>query len=124
MFEISKRFEFSAAHHLEQMPAGHPCRKPHGHNYEVVVVLRAKSLDEYGMVQDYGELDAFKDYLERCCDHQDLNESLPVAQPTAELMAEHFYRVCKGLWPLTQMVRVSETPKTWAMYWETGGEDE
>ena len=35
MFVIKKRFSFSAAHRLLDLPAGHKCGRLHGHNYIV-----------------------------------------------------------------------------------------
>ena len=38
---------------------------------------------------------------------------------TAENIAKFFYEKFKPLFPMLSMVRVSETPKTWAEYFET-----
>lgn len=52
MFEISKEFNFSAAHRLE----GHPkCGRMHGHNYRVVVTLRGNELVN-SWLMDFGDL--------------------------------------------------------------------
>lgn len=117
MYQISKRFEFSASHILTGLPEGHPCGRLHGHNYTVEVILEAPGLDSRGFVVDYGDLKAFKSYLDDTLDHHHLNDVLSF-QPSAELLAHHLYKWCKGYWPQTVAVRVSETPKTWAEYRE------
>lgn len=116
MYTVRKKFTFSAAHHLLGLPSDHPCSFQHGHNYEVEVVLRSSVLSEVCFVVDYRELSRFKHYLDVTCDHRDLNEVFDGMQTSAENLAYTFYRWCKNMWPETYMVRVSETPKTWAEY--------
>jgi 6-pyruvoyltetrahydropterin/6-carboxytetrahydropterin synthase len=116
MYTIRKQFTFSAAHHLNGLDDGHPCARQHGHNYIVEVVLSGSNVTDKGFIVDYRELDYFKRWLDTNYDHRDLNEVLPKLQTSAENLARHFYTFCKGRWPQTKMVRVSETPKTWAEY--------
>jgi len=114
-YEITKDFEFSASHIVEDLPLGHKCTKLHGHNYVVRLRLGAKALDETGFVIDYGELDEFKWYLDEYIDHQHLNDVIDV-NPTAENLAEFFFAWClEEGWPI-KSASVSETPKTSATY--------
>jgi 6-pyruvoyltetrahydropterin/6-carboxytetrahydropterin synthase len=116
MFRISKRFEFSASHQLGHLPDGHPCRRLHGHNYVVEVVIESPVLDDRDFCQvDYAELDPFKKYLDEYFDHRHLNDVLDVPT-TAENLARCLYGVAKGVCPFVAAVRVSETPSTWAEY--------
>lgn len=116
MFTISKSFSFSAAHQLTHLPDGHPCARPHGHNYEVVVVL-AGQLNAAGMVMDYNDLKVFKDYLDACYDHRDLNVVCGGGEwTTAERLAQRFHTWLSQRFPLVVAVQVSETPKTMAEY--------
>jgi 6-pyruvoyltetrahydropterin/6-carboxytetrahydropterin synthase len=117
MYVIRKQFKFSAAHHLAGLPDDHPCSRPHGHNYTVEVVLNSKDLNDVGFVRDYRNLDILKKFIDQNWDHRDLNEVFPY-NPTAENLAGWLYQYCKGLWVETNGVRVSETDKTWAEYWE------
>jgi len=91
--------------------------RQHGHNYIVEVVLTGK-LNEVSFVRDYRDLDKFKQWLDETVDHKDLNEVFSEMQTSAEALAYLFFHVCRnnlGFWE-TSMVRVSETPKTWAEY--------
>lgn len=119
-YTISKDFHFSAAHHLVGVPNDHPCRRPHGHNYVVRLVLAADEVDARGFVVDYNELAAFKRYIDAKLDHRDLNQVLPDlhGNTTAENIALHLYEWAAQRWPETWAVAVSETPKTWATYTE------
>tara|TARA_R110002124_G_scaffold72664_1_gene194581 strand:- start:1620 stop:1973 length:354 start_codon:yes stop_codon:yes gene_type:complete len=115
MFTITKEFHFSASHQLSHLPEDHQCTRLHGHNYVVVVELRAEELNVDGFVRDYGELKPFKTYIDETFDHRHLNDVLDFAS-TGENMARHLYEWCAGRWPETTAVKVSETPKTWAEY--------
>jgi 6-pyruvoyltetrahydropterin/6-carboxytetrahydropterin synthase len=115
MYKITKRFEFSASHQLYNLPPDHKCSRLHGHNYQVEVVLQSPKLDESGFVIDYGDLKPLKEFIDSTLDHRHLNDVLPF-QTSAENIAKFLYDWCKGRWPYTVAVRVSETPKTWAEY--------
>ena len=115
MFTISKRFAFSASHTLDSLPEGHKCRRLHGHNYLVEVVLQAAALDEHGMVRDYGDLASFREWLMATLDHRHLNDVID--QPTtAEVLAVYLHGQARAMLPVVVAVRVSETPDTWAEY--------
>jgi 6-pyruvoyltetrahydropterin/6-carboxytetrahydropterin synthase len=120
VYEIGKRFAFSASHQLLGLPDGHQCGRLHGHNYAVEVVLGADTLTGPGFVADFGELAPLKAYLDAGFDHRHLNDVLQVP-PTSEHLAAHF-----GGWVIDNLepsitgrlirVSVSETPSTWATY--------
>jgi 6-pyruvoyltetrahydropterin/6-carboxytetrahydropterin synthase len=117
MYTITKRFDFSASHQLEGLPADHQCARLHGHNYIVEVELQSDTLNDAEFVVDYGELKPLKEYIDGTLDHRHLNDVLPF-QTSAENMARHLYQWSKTIWPQVSAVRVSETPKTWAEYSE------
>jgi 6-pyruvoyltetrahydropterin/6-carboxytetrahydropterin synthase len=115
MYRITKAWAFSAAHHLPLMPEGHQCKRVHGHNYRVTLVLEADVLDPAGMVIDYGELSLFGAVLRDTFDHRDLNDML--SQPTAENLAAFLYGVAWQMWPdKLGAVQVQETDGTSAEY--------
>ena len=125
MYRISKRFKFSASHALFRLPDGHKCRRLHGHNYVVEVVLQGEALDTHGFVRDYGELDPFKQWLDATFDHRHLNDVLKgeaiegfelVQSPSAELLARYMYATWIGKWPDLHAIGISETPDTWAWF--------
>jgi 6-pyruvoyltetrahydropterin/6-carboxytetrahydropterin synthase len=114
MFTISKEFTFEAAHHLEGLPTDHPCTRPHGHSYTVIVTLRAERLNSVGFVRDYRSLDIIKTWIDRTLDHQDLNEVFSF-NPTAENLAQHLFNEFSHFGEMTA-VTVKETAKTSATY--------
>lgn len=129
---IMKEFHWSSSHCLIGLRDGHPCARNHGHNYCAIVVLRATQLNDVGFVVDYGELSPVKDFIDKRWDHKFIASSeeqlerfnVPSSeayvlgcQTSAENMARHLYSIFKDEFPLHE-VRISETPKTWAIYRE------
>ena len=130
-YQISKEFHFSAAHVLDGLNHGHQCSRLHGHNYIVVVVLESDTLDGKSFVVDYGDLSPIKDFVDNKLDHRFMAKSLEQAQryslpndefcilgyqTSAENLARYIYGMFIERFPALTEVRVSETPKTWAIY--------
>jgi 6-pyruvoyltetrahydropterin/6-carboxytetrahydropterin synthase len=120
MFTIAKRFSFSASHVLTAVADDHPCRRLHGHNYEVEVVCAAADLDHRDMVVDFLDLDPAKQFIDRTVDHRHLNDVVD-GEPTAERLAWWIYESLKAELPgdvagRLVAVRVHETPRTCAEY--------
>ena len=95
MFEISKVFEFSAAHsvHSQKLDSrwagsSYPkCRRfpGHGHNYRLVVYLKSDSLNDSQMVTDFAHLKWLKEFVDDCFDHKLI---LGVDDPALEFFLE------------------------------------
>jgi len=90
--EITKIFEFAAAHHLPYHKG--LCKNPHGHNFRLEVSVTRpiqKEGPERGMVMDFGNLKRMikKAILDEF-DHCNLNSLFD--NPTAEIMAKAFAR--------------------------------
>ena len=67
------------------------------------------------MVVDFTRIkEVFKRRIEALCDHQYLNETVPVERTTAELLAAWMLSELRAELPQVCAVRVSETPSSWA----------
>ncbi len=117
MYRIAKEFHFSASHQLEGLLDDHPCGRLHGHNYRIELILAAEVLNSTGFIVDYGDLRPFQKLIDDELDHRHLNDVLPF-QTSAENIAKYLYQRAKEHWIQVILVRVSETPKTWAEYGE------
>jgi 6-pyruvoyltetrahydropterin/6-carboxytetrahydropterin synthase len=116
-YTITKEFRFEASHRLPLMPDGHKCKRLHGHSYRVVVELAADDLDEFGFVEDYGELNDIRAYIDGELDHQYLNERFGDYEgTTAESIAAHLFGRFSIAHPALQAVTICETPSVSATY--------
>lgn len=117
MFEISKEFAFSAAHHLAHLPEGHKCAREHGHNYVVRLHLRSGGLSPVdGFVRDYGDLSEFKRWVDQVLDHRDLNEVIPgLIVKHADRLTDH---AGAPLWNDNRDTRwLTAESLAWLIYW-------
>ena len=68
MFEITRRIEFDAGHRV--IGHAHKCKNLHGHRYVLEITARSETLNELGMVVDFGELKTvMKDWIDENFDH-------------------------------------------------------
>lgn len=115
---IAKEFTFDAAHSLPNSDG--PCKRLHGHTYRVTIIARGHTqpLDgraEEGMVVDFNRIkEVYKRRIEAVCDHQYLNETVPVERTTAERLAAWMLGELHDELAQVVAVRVSETPSSWA----------
>jgi len=68
VYRITRSISFCYGHRL----LGHPgkCRYLHGHNARAVITLEGDALDEQGMLVDFQELGAIKEWINAELDHQ------------------------------------------------------
>lgn len=120
MFDIFIKTHFSAGHHLRDYPGD--CEKPHGHNWNVEVTVRATELDSLGMGVDFRVIkEAVKKVMDTL-DHRDLNDhpAFMDKNPSSENIAVYIYDSLKA--PLTDKrytvysVLVGETPTSGVIY--------
>lgn len=127
VYRIGNAYRFDAAHHLEDLPEGHKCMRPHGHTYVVEVTIEAPQVDPIaGWVMDYDDLNRIvKLSLDAAYDHYDLNAQ-GIKQPTAENIARLLFESLEpqiinftgyGSMGKLTLVRVREGANTsWAEY--------
>lgn len=132
MLSMTQSFEFSAAHRLhcptlsddENRAIFGKCNNPrgHGHNYIVDVTICGEPDARSGLLMPTGELESVvrREIIERY-DHRHLNEDCPdfwSRNPTVESIAQViFERLSPQIAPAKlALVRVWETPKTYAEY--------
>src|ERR1700731_3893616 len=91
MHAIFKDFSFAAAHAIRGHTRG--CQNLHGHNYRVRVHLRARRLDDLGMVLDFADLKSIMQEILGSFDHRVINEVPPFDQRNTppELLAEYVF---------------------------------
>ncbi len=107
---LSKIFRFEAAHFLSRVPPDHPCRRIHGHSYEVTVTVQGDVDPATGWFMDYKEMSRVVRAVLDPLDHGFLNAMPGLENPTSEILAVWIWeRLAPGL-PGLKRVRVKETP--------------
>lgn len=107
---ITKSFRFDASHQLDWHAGA--CANLHGHGYRIDVTVSGDP-DSNGIVIDFDEIDRIvtSEVIE-LVDHSHLNDL--IENPTAELIAAWAWeRLAQSMAGLA-VVRVHESPDTWA----------
>jgi 6-pyruvoyltetrahydropterin/6-carboxytetrahydropterin synthase len=108
--ELSKDFQFDAAHRLPMVPPGHKCARLHGHTYRIEVSVTGEVDEQTGWVLDFGEIVAVVEpLLQRELDHRTLNEVPGLENPTSELLSVWLWRRLKPALPGLAAITIHET---------------
>jgi 6-pyruvoyltetrahydropterin/6-carboxytetrahydropterin synthase len=113
---LSKSFRFEAAHDLPTFPAGHKCRRLHGHSFRFDVVVEGEVDEQAGYLVDYGDITAAARPLVEQLDHRYLNDIDDLENPTAENLARWIWRRLKPNLLLLSAIIVHETCTTRCEY--------
>lgn len=102
-------FRFEAAHLLPKVPAGHKCRRLHGHSFKVEVAVRGLVDENTGWFLDYQHLyDAWAP-LHAVLDHNYLNDVPGLENPTSEVLSKWIWDKLKPSLPSLQRITLFET---------------
>jgi 6-pyruvoyltetrahydropterin/6-carboxytetrahydropterin synthase len=113
---LTKSFSFEAAHLLASFPAGHKCRRLHGHSFHFDVIVEGDVEREKGYLIDYGEISAAVEPIVRQLDHYYLNEIEGLSNPTSEVLAVWLFERIKARLPMLTAIIVRETCTTACEY--------
>ena len=102
-------FRFEAAHLLPRVPAGHKCRRLHGHSFKVELSLEGPVDPHTGWFIDFAEIHAAWDPLHQILDHNYLNEVEGLDNPTSEVLAKWIWDHLKPTLPALSRVTLFET---------------
>jgi len=72
MFELKVVTRFAAAHQLKMV--GEKCENLHGHNWKIEVQVTGETLNDAGVLLDFGEIKACLAEVMHTLDHKFLNE--------------------------------------------------
>ena len=130
---VTKVINFCYGHRL--LNYNGKCQHLHGHNGIVEIEIESDSLDELGMVVDFGEIrKAVKGWIDSNLDHKmilcrqdpvieflaQMGEPLYIMDenPTAENIAKHIYKQVQSQGFKVREIRLWETPSSYARYQE------
>lgn len=113
--ELSVDFHFSAAHRLPYYDG--PCKRMHGHNYQLRVVIEGKPNPKDGMIRDFDEIKRHVwESVLVSCDHHNLNDLMD--NPTAEHLIVWMWERLKPQLEGLKELRLWETPEYSVAYRE------
>jgi 6-pyruvoyltetrahydropterin/6-carboxytetrahydropterin synthase len=72
MYELKVTTHFAAAHQLKLVAL--KCENLHGHNWKIEVCLKGNTLNDAGVLMDFGEIKAAVNGIMNELDHKYLNE--------------------------------------------------
>lgn len=90
MYRLQVKMHFDAAHRLVEYEG--KCNRLHGHRWDVEMCLESPVLNKQGMVMDFGEVKSIMNsIMDEKLDHNYLNDTLNMTNPTAEKIAAWIY---------------------------------
>lgn len=131
MHRVTREIEFCYGHRLLNYDG--KCRHLHGHNGKAVITIESATLDERGMVLDFGDIKrVVSTWIDENLDHKmilhrddpavpalkELGEPMYLidANPTAENIAKVIYDVTRDAgFPIVE-AKLWETPKCYATF--------
>ncbi len=138
MIEVSKDYEFEAAHSLPHLPWDHKCHRLHGHSYKLRVTCAGEIDPNFGWVIDYADISKVVNTIITAIDHTNIDQLFHVptrpeltdtgvprvavgkdhqTRPsTAENLAIWFYDQLKPTLPSVVEIRIKETSTSEVIY--------
>jgi len=114
--EIFKEFTFEAAHFLPHVPAGHKCKRLHGHSFLVAIYVSGKVQEPSGWVMDFADIKAAFSPVYAQLDHYCLNDIPGLENPTSENLARWIWQQLKPSLPLLSKIVIRETCNSGCVY--------
>jgi 6-pyruvoyltetrahydropterin/6-carboxytetrahydropterin synthase len=102
-------FKFEAAHKLPKVPAGHKCRRLHGHSFKIELAVAGPVEAETGWFIDFDVIYTLWQPLWEQLDHNYLNDIVGLENPTSENLAKWIWDRMKVKLPSLAQVTVFET---------------
>jgi len=119
-YELAVSCHFNAAHFLRHYEG--KCKRLHGHSYEVTAVFGGETLDEAGMLVDFGIARGWLAEVVDRFDHTLLNDmpEFEVLNPTAENLAKILFEALAARMDSPSVallsLSVAENPGSTALY--------
>ena len=121
MFELKVTTRFAAAHQLKMVEK--KCENLHGHNWKIEICVAGKTLNNAGVLIDFGELKAHLSNIVSNLDHRFLNDldcfddqRPPSSEVVAQYIANALQREIKDLDIVVDRVTAWESDDACATY--------
>ncbi len=89
MYILTVEDSFASAHQLRKYKG--KCENLHGHNWKVVLAVKGNTLDNIGLLVDFGDLKKMVKGIIEELDHKNLNDTHPFTEinPSSENIARY-----------------------------------
>jgi 6-pyruvoyltetrahydropterin/6-carboxytetrahydropterin synthase len=119
MYTLERTYTFSAGHEFPLAPG--MCNRPHGHTFELRVILKAAALPQSGagkhMIVDLLVVDGVvKPMIDRYFEHRWLNDTLETDAPSLEFAACWIYNYLKPHLPPLHSIVLGEDGISYASF--------
>jgi len=118
--ELVREFTIEAAHWLPNVPAGHKCRRLHGHSFVIGITVDGAVDEHSGWVMDFADIKAAFEPLFEQLDHHCLNEIDGLENPTSEHLARWIWQRLQSALPGLSAVKVQETCQSGCIFRGSG----
>jgi 6-pyruvoyltetrahydropterin/6-carboxytetrahydropterin synthase len=109
-FDCWVDFTLACARFLPGLPADHPCRRVHGHTFDVRVQLRGPLDAAQGWVADFHDVEvAWQREVHAVLDHRLLNDVPGLENPTSEHVAAWCWSRLSAHVPALARIEVRES---------------
>ncbi len=106
MWELSKTFNFEAAHTLQREIDVAPSKRIHGHSYQAEVTVRGAPCRETGMIVDFAVFERALSTARDGLDHRFLDDVPSLGPATMENLSAWIWREVAPLLPGLSLVTV------------------
>lgn len=103
MWEVTKSFNFDAAHTLSGTTLGATAEEVHGHSFRAEVAVEGTPNPATGMVLDLGKLEEALAAVRKRLDHKMLNKIEGLGKPTLENLARYICEQLASVGPITRV---------------------
>jgi 6-pyruvoyltetrahydropterin/6-carboxytetrahydropterin synthase len=103
MWELTKTFNFDAAHTLSGTTLGPIAEEVHGHSFRAEIAIEGRLDPKTGMVVDFGRLDRAIADVRKMLDHKLLNRIEALGTPTLENLARFICEQINDIGPVTRV---------------------
>jgi len=114
--ELRHHFTFESARFLPNLDDSHPCKKVHGHSFNMTLVIEGLIDKKIGWLVDYHYLKKETRKILDQIDHQLLNDISGLENPTTELLCFWLYKKLVKIIPQTKQIILCETHETECRY--------
>jgi len=113
---VYKKFTIESARSLPNLPNAHPCKRVHGHSFNIIISLKGSINKKTGFVFDFNDIDKAFNPIKDRLDHVYLNDIAGLENPSSENLCVWIWEKLKVKLPKLFKIEIKETSSTGCIY--------